>query len=124
MDASSCTQFCFLTSCFYSLKESESIRNEAVDLMERSCRNTTIQEAVFCLCFYLALTGWELKNSKCTAYFYDMTYIPLEIIIYLLWTHQIIIILHKTIIPQYLVVDRIQIAHLVMIIGPLTNHTL
>ena len=64
------TQFCFLTSCFYSLKESESIQNEAVDLMERSRRNTTIQEAVR---FYLALTSWELKNSKCAAHFYDVS---------------------------------------------------
>ena len=64
------TQFCFLTSCFYLLKESESIQNEAVDLMERSRRNTTIQEAVR---FYLALTGRELKNSKCAAHFYDVS---------------------------------------------------
>ena len=56
--------------------------------------------------------------------FNDMTYIPLLINIYFLWTCQIIIIPHKIIIFQCLVVDRIQILHLVMIIGPLTNHTL
>ena len=49
-------RFCFLTSCFYLSKESESIQSEAIDLMERSCRNTN--SIAFS---HLFLRGWTFK---------------------------------------------------------------
>ena len=49
-------RFCFLTSCFYLSKVSGNVQNEAMDLMERSCRNTN--SIAFS---HLFLRGWTFK---------------------------------------------------------------